>query len=82
MSGSSRFCRCIGSTTGNGRRSMDVQATCRLRLEYSYQFRQADNGVELDEWNGPRIAVADPATPRGLAAAGHLVLGGHRGLRV
>ena len=37
-----------------------VHATCRLRLEYSYQFRDARNGVELDEWDGPRVAVADP----------------------
>ena len=37
-----------------------VRASCRLRLEYSYQFRDARNGVELDEWDGPRVAVADP----------------------
>ena len=30
-----------------------------LRVEYSYQFRQEENGVCLDEWNGPRTAVAD-----------------------
>jgi 4-alpha-glucanotransferase len=33
---------------------------CPLRLEYSYQFRQEGNGVVLDEWNGPRLAEADP----------------------
>lgn len=32
-----------------------------LRLEYSYQLRQDDNAVELDEWNGPRVVTADPA---------------------
>lgn len=32
-----------------------------LTLEYSYQFRQEDNGVLLDEWNGPRLAEADPS---------------------
>jgi 4-alpha-glucanotransferase len=30
-----------------------------LRLEYSYQFRQEDNEVCLDEWNGPRTAEVD-----------------------
>jgi len=39
---------------------LDVSGS-RLRLEYSYQFRQEGNGVVLDEWNGPREAVADPA---------------------
>jgi 4-alpha-glucanotransferase len=33
---------------------------CPLRLEYSYQFRQEGNGVLLDEWNGSRVAEADP----------------------
>lgn len=35
---------------------------CPLRLEYSYQFRQEGNGVLLDEWDGPRTAMADPDT--------------------
>ncbi len=38
-----------------------VQGSGRLLLEYSYQLRQDHNGVELDEWNGPRSATADPA---------------------
>ena len=39
-----------------------VHSTCRLRLEYSYQFRDARNGVVLDEWDGPHIAPVEPAT--------------------
>jgi 4-alpha-glucanotransferase len=38
---------------------LDVQGAGPLRLEYSYQLRQDYNGVELDEWNGPRTAEAD-----------------------
>lgn len=30
-----------------------------VRLEYSYQLRQDSNGLELDEWNGPRTAMAE-----------------------
>jgi hypothetical protein len=42
---------------------LDVHCEGALRLEYSYQFRDGGNGVELDEWDGPR--VADPAdSPR------------------
>lgn len=41
---------------------LDVQGAGPWRLEYSYQLRQDDNGVVLDEWDGPRQAVADPAT--------------------
>ena len=37
--------------------SLEVKGGGPLRLEYSYQFRQDDNAVELDEWNGPRIAT-------------------------
>ena len=33
----------------------------RLRLEYSYQFRQEGNGVVLDEWKGPRVVELDSA---------------------
>ncbi|MDP3851809.1 MAG: 4-alpha-glucanotransferase [Luteolibacter sp.] len=40
---------------------LDVQGGGPLRLEYSYQLRQDHNGVALDEWNGPRAAVADPS---------------------
>jgi 4-alpha-glucanotransferase len=39
-----------------------VHASCRLRLEYSYQFRDGRNGVVLDEWDGPHLATADPAS--------------------
>ena len=31
------------------------------QYQYSYQFRQDENGVELDEWNGPRSVTTDPA---------------------
>jgi 4-alpha-glucanotransferase len=40
---------------------LDVNGGGPLRFEYSYQFRQ-DNGVDLDEWNGPHQATADPGT--------------------
>jgi 4-alpha-glucanotransferase len=40
---------------------MDVQGGGPMRLEYAYQLRQEGNSVELDEWNGPRIAAVDPA---------------------
>ncbi len=33
-----------------------------VRLEYIYQFRREQNGVELDEWNGPRVVPVDPAS--------------------
>ncbi len=39
-----------------------VSATCRLRLEYVYQFREEGNGVVLDEWDGPRSVLADPVS--------------------
>jgi 4-alpha-glucanotransferase len=41
---------------------LDVQGNRPVRLEYSYQLRQEDNGVQLDEWNGPRRAMVDPVT--------------------
>jgi len=43
-----------------------VRATCRLRLEYAYQFRDKSNGVELEEWGGPRIATVDPISHKAL----------------
>ena len=46
---------------GQWQTEIDVHGTSPLRLEYSYQLRQDSNGVELDEWNGPRTAVAGPA---------------------
>lgn len=46
---------------GQWQLELDVHGGHPLRLEYSYQLRQDSNGVELDEWNGPRSAVADPA---------------------
>lgn len=46
---------------GQWQAEVDVSGGGPLRLEYSYQLRQQDNGVELDEWNGPRTATADPA---------------------
>ena len=49
--------------------SLEVKGGGPLRLEYSYQFRQDDNAVELDEWNGPRIATADPAMADNLLCA-------------
>jgi 4-alpha-glucanotransferase len=44
---------------GQWQAELDVQCDAALRLEYSYQFREEGNGVELDEWNGPRVAAAD-----------------------
>ena len=38
----------------------EVESTVPLELEYSYQLRDGGNGVELDEWDGPRVAEADP----------------------
>lgn len=43
-----------------------VSATCRLRLEYVYQLCEKSNGVELEEWGGPRIAKADPFSQNSL----------------
>jgi len=40
---------------------INVACTDPLGLEYSYQFRDESNGVEIDEWSGPRTAEADPA---------------------
>lgn len=40
--------------------ALEVGAGDIVRLEYSYQLRQESNGVELDEWGGPRRASADP----------------------
>jgi len=39
---------------------MDVHGDGPLAMEYFYQLRQDYNGVELDEWNGPRTTTADP----------------------
>jgi 4-alpha-glucanotransferase len=41
---------------------LDFHGGGAAQLEYSYQMRQDDNGVALDEWGAPRQAVADPAT--------------------
>ena len=38
---------------------LHVKGAGRMRLEYHYQLRQDHNGVELDEWNAPRIAYMD-----------------------
>lgn len=38
---------------------VNVAGTGRMSIEYSYQFRQEPYGVELDEWSGPRRAVAE-----------------------
>lgn len=38
----------------------EVKSAESLRLEYHYQLRQDTNGVELDEWNYPRISSVDP----------------------
>jgi 4-alpha-glucanotransferase len=40
---------------------LQVKGAGRMRLEYHYRLRQDYNGVELGEWNGPRVASADPA---------------------
>ena len=38
---------------------VEVRWAGRIRLDYSYQLRQACNGVKLDEWHGPRAAEVD-----------------------
>ncbi len=45
---------------------VDVTGAAPMRLEYIYQFREGSNGVELDEWDGPRTAEADPSAPGAL----------------
>ena len=40
---------------------LEIMSAGPLRLEYTYQLRQDDNAVELNEWNGPRRVTADPA---------------------
>ena len=42
--------------------TVEIHGGGPARLEYSYQMRQEDNGVVLDEWSGPRCAGVDPAT--------------------
>ena len=37
--------------------TVDINGAGRLRMEYSYQLRQAGNGVELDEWLAPLEGV-------------------------
>ena len=49
--------------------TLEVQGGGPLRLEYIYQMRREDHGVELDEWAGPRRAMADPATHEALLLA-------------
>ncbi len=39
--------------------SIDLNGAGPLKIEYSYQLRQAVNGVQLDEWLTPREAVLD-----------------------
>ena len=41
--------------------ALEIESEEIVRLEYSYQMRQEHNGVELDEWSGPRRASADAA---------------------
>ena len=38
---------------------VDLEGSGALRVEYAYQLRQEGNGVELDEWNGPRVLELD-----------------------
>jgi hypothetical protein len=38
---------------------VDLAGAGALRVEYSYQLRQEGNGVELDEWDGPRVVEVD-----------------------
>ena len=38
---------------------LDLQGGVPSRVEYSYQLRQEGNGVELDEWGGPRVVDAN-----------------------
>ena len=39
----------------------DIHGAGKMRVAYHYQLRQENNGLMLDEWNGPREVVADPA---------------------
>jgi 4-alpha-glucanotransferase len=38
---------------------VDLSGAGTLRVEYSYQLRQEGNGVELEEWDGPRVVEVD-----------------------
>ena len=38
---------------------VDLSGAGTLRVEYSYQLRQEGNGVELGEWDGPRVVEVD-----------------------
>jgi 4-alpha-glucanotransferase len=39
--------------------AMDIAATGTVRIETTYQLRQENNGLQLDEWNAPRIRELD-----------------------
>ncbi len=41
---------------------IDLNGAGLLKLEYSYQLRQAENGVQLDEWLAPRRVEFDATT--------------------
>lgn len=46
--------------------AIEIESDETVRLEYSYQLRQDYNGVELDEWGGPRRASVDAGKGGGL----------------
>lgn len=39
--------------------SVEVHGSGRFRMDYSYQLRQSSNGVQLNEWHGPRSTEVD-----------------------
>jgi 4-alpha-glucanotransferase len=46
---------------GQWEAQVQVSGSGPLKLEYSYLFREEGNGVELEEWGGPRVATVDSA---------------------
>jgi 4-alpha-glucanotransferase len=45
---------------------IELHGSQAVGLEYIYQLRKEPSGVELDEWNGPRVATADPVAAEAL----------------
>lgn len=45
---------------------LELSASGTIRLEYHYQLRQENNGLQLDEWNSPRVCEFDSSSMAGL----------------
>lgn len=45
---------------GQWEAEIHVDGSGPLKIEYCYLFREESNGVELEEWGGPRTAELDP----------------------